>query len=125
VKENDMPEELTQRVFKAVDSFGPGALAELLAEDARFVFGNAKPLVGREAITGGIQGFFSTIRGLRHRLLNDWYAGADTIAETEVTYDRLDGTCVSVPAVSIWHVRDDGLIDDYRVFVDLAPVYEQ
>jgi ketosteroid isomerase-like protein len=124
VKEKDMPKELTQRVFQAVDSFDPGALAELLAQDARFVFGNAEPLVGREAITGGVKAFFSTIRGLRHRLVNDWHAGADTIAETEVTYDRLDGTCVSIPAVSIWHVRDDGLIDDYRVFFDLAPVYD-
>ena len=29
----------------------------------------------------------------------------------------------SIPVVSIWHTRADGLIDDYRVFFDVAPVY--
>ncbi len=27
-------------------------------------------------------------------------------------------------AVSIWTTGDDGLITDYRIFVDLAPLYE-
>jgi hypothetical protein len=118
-----MPNEMTQRVFKTVDSMQPDSIADLLAEDARMVFGNAEPLVGREAITAGVQGFFSTINGLQHRIVKDWHIGADTIAETEVTYRRLDDKNVSVPVVSIWHTRDDGLISDYRVFFDLAPVY--
>jgi ketosteroid isomerase-like protein len=118
-----MSHETTQRVFQTVDSMQPDSIADLLAEDARMVFGNADPLVGREAITAGVQGFFSTIAGLRHRIIKDWRVGADTIAETEVTYRRLDDKEVSVPVVSIWHTRDDGLISDYRVFFDLAPVY--
>ncbi|WP_395110177.1 nuclear transport factor 2 family protein [Actinomadura sp. SCN-SB] len=122
-----MPHELTQHVFQTVDSARPGSIAELFTEDATMVFGNADPLVGREAITAGIQGFFATINGLQHRIINDWHigtdTGADTIAETEVTYHRLDDKYVSVPVVSIWHTRDDGLITDYRVFFDLTPVY--
>jgi uncharacterized protein (TIGR02246 family) len=118
-----MSQDLTQRIFATVDSMEPEAIARLYTEDATVVFGNAEPLVGREAIIAGIQGFFSTINGLRHRIINQWYVGADTVAETEVTYRRLDGKSVSVPVVSIWHAREDGLIDDYRVFFDLAPVY--
>ncbi len=45
------------------------------------------------------------------------------MAELEVTYDRLDGSSTSIPVVSIWHTGPDGLIDDYRVFFDLTPVY--
>ena len=45
------------------------------------------------------------------------------LVEVEVTYRRLDDKSVSVPAASIWHARDDGLIEDYRVFFDLTPVY--
>jgi SnoaL-like protein len=120
---SDMPNELAQRIFQSIDSMRPGLFAERLAEDATFVFGNAEPLVGREAITAGVQEFFSTINGLRHQIINDWYVGADTIAETEVTYRRLDERTVSVRAVSIWRTREDGLITDYRVFVDLAPLY--
>ncbi|HEX4247916.1 MAG TPA: hypothetical protein VH008_08600 [Pseudonocardia sp.] len=40
-----------------------------------------------------------------------------------MTYTRLDGGEVTVPAVSIWRVDDDGLIVDYRVFVDQAPLF--
>jgi hypothetical protein len=39
------------------------------------------------------------------------------------SYRRLGDKSVSVPAASIWHARDDGLIEDYRVFFDLTPVY--
>jgi ketosteroid isomerase-like protein len=118
-----MAEDLTRKLFAAVDTKDEGVFGAFLAEDARLTFGNAEPLVGREAIVAGIGAFFSTIDGLRHRIVNQWCAGADTVAETEVTYERLDGKSVAVPAVSIWRTRADGLIDDYRIFVDLAPVY--
>ena len=62
------------------------------------MFGNADPLVGREAIVSGVQGFFSTTKGLRHRIVNQWFVGAETVAETEVTYHRLDGKSVTIPA---------------------------
>lgn len=118
-----MLEDPTRRLFAVVDTKDPTAFGEFLAEDACLRFGNAEPLVGREAIVAGIGAFFATIDGLRHRVVNQWYAGADTVAETEVTYQRLDGKSVAVPAVSIWRTRADGLIENYRIFVDLAPVY--
>jgi ketosteroid isomerase-like protein len=118
-----MSKDQTRRLFAAVDTKDAGAFGVFLAEDARLTFGNAEPLVGREAIIAGIGAFFSTIDGLRHRVVNQWHAGADTVAETDVTYQRLDGKSVTVPAVSIWRTRTDGLIDDYRIYVDLAPVY--
>lgn len=55
--------------------------------------------------------------------MNEWHIGSDTTAETEVTYLRHDGISVTLPAVSIWRVRDDGLIGEYRVYADLAPIY--
>jgi ketosteroid isomerase-like protein len=118
-----MSEDRTRRLFAAVDTKEAAAFGAFLAEDARLTFGNAEPLFGREAIVAGIGAFFATIDGLRHRIINQWYAGADTVAETDVTYQRLDGKSVTVPAVSIWRTRPDGLIEDYRIFVDLAPVY--
>ena len=118
-----MSHELTQRLVARIDSMDPAALAGFFTEDARVVFGNGEPLVGREAITAGTQAFFSSISGLHHHIVNDWHIEADTVVEAEVTYRRHDGKTVSVPVVSIWHARDDGQIDDYRVFFDLAPVY--
>ena len=34
-----------------------------------------------------------------------------------------DGGTVTVPIVTIYHERDDGKIDDYRVYGDVAPVF--
>lgn len=119
----EMPEQTTQDVFQTIDLMRPEAFAAILAEDARLVFGNAEPLAGRQAIIAGLTEFFSGIKSLRHRIVHDWHVGGDVIAETKVTYRRLDDKEVSVPAVSIWQVRDDGLIGEYRIFVDLAPLF--
>jgi ketosteroid isomerase-like protein len=110
-------------IFQKVDTMDPHALDEVFAEDGTMVFGNGEPLVGREAISAGCGAFLSILQGLRHRILNEWQVDADTIAETEVTYTRLDGKEISIPAVSIWRVRDDGLIASYRVYFDVAPIY--
>ncbi|GAB3880333.1 nuclear transport factor 2 family protein [Microbispora bryophytorum] len=118
-----MSDDAVRRVFRSVDPFDPDEFGRLLAEDATMVFGNAEPLAGREAIVAGLREFYSTIGGLQHRIVRSWQVDADVIAETEVTYRRLDGKDASAVAVSIWRTRDDGLISDYRIFVDLAPVY--
>jgi uncharacterized protein (TIGR02246 family) len=118
-----MTHELTRRVFHAVDTLDSAALAELFADDGSLVFANGEPLAGRDAIRAGIDGFYSTVKGLRHRIANAWYVEDTTIVEARVTYDRLDGDSVTIPVVSIWHRRDDGLIDDYRVYFDVTPLY--
>jgi hypothetical protein len=87
------------------------------------VFGNAEPLVGRDAISAGLAALFTSIAGLCHQILKLWRVGPDTIAETQVTYWRRDGRKVEVPVVSIWRTGTDDLIIDYRVLGDLAPVF--
>ena len=109
-------------IFDLVDSQDIHGLAGLLAEDASMVFGNAEPFVGRDAIVAANNAFFQQIKAVRHHLRNEWTVGDTTIAETEVSYTRFDGKEVTIPAVSIWHLRG-GLIADYRVFYDPAPIF--
>jgi ketosteroid isomerase-like protein len=116
-----MPDAKT--VFGAVDEQDLLRLGGLMAEDVRFVMGNGEPLVGEEAVLAGNAVFFTMVKGLRHALLHEWAVGGVTIAETEVTYLRLDGKEVSVPAVTIWEVDEAGLITDLRVFIDQAPLF--
>jgi hypothetical protein len=118
-----MPTGLTTRIFTAVDARNASEFSAFFAGNGRLVFGNGEPMVGANAIAEGVDQFFTTINGLRHHVLNEWVIGPDTLVELNVTYDRLDGRSVTVPAVSIWHLDDDGLIDDYRIFIDLTPVY--
>lgn len=105
-----------------VDRMDAAGFAAHLAEDARLRFGNAEPVVGRGAIETAIAGFFETIKDLRHKIVNEWDVGDVTILELEVTYTRLDDQQVPVPVVTIYQ-RGADLIEDYRIYLDLAPVF--
>ena len=112
-----------QDVLRMVDEQDLDGMATLFAEDATFVMANHEPLPGRSAILEANAAFFAMVQGVRHEVLRDWAVGPATIVEADVTYVRRDGKEVTVPAVSIWTVGDDGLITDYRVFVDQSPVF--
>ena len=111
----------TTDLFADIDRMDAHAFASHLSEDCRLRFGNAQPVAGRSAIEAAISGFFATIKGLSHHILHQWDVGDNTIIESDVTYARLDERHVTVPVVTIYR-RGDELIDDYRIFIDLAPV---
>lgn len=110
-------------ILTRIDSMDPTESVKLFAENATLTFGNGQPMIGPDAIETGTAAVYTSIAGLHHRILNEWSVDQDTIAETAVTYTRHDGREVTIPAVTIWRVRDDGLITDYRVFIDQEPVY--
>lgn len=116
-------DDLIRRVFSSVDGMDPAAFVEFFTPDGRLTFANDAPLVGRAAMAEGLTAFYGTIRALHHKITNAWTVGPDTIIETAVTYDRHDGRSVTIPVVTIFHTTGGGLIDDYRVFFDLDPVY--
>jgi hypothetical protein len=115
--------EFAREVFRRVDGFNPADFAELFAPDGTLVFGNGDPMTGPAAVEAGVSGFFGTIKGIRHEIVSEWHQQGDTVLELAVTYDRLGDKQVTIPVVTIYHRREDGLIDNYRVFFDLAPVY--
>jgi ketosteroid isomerase-like protein len=112
----------TTELFADIDRMDAKAFASHLAEDCVLRFGNADEVVGRDAIEEAIAGFFTTIKGLSHDIIEQWDVGETTILQFETTYTRLDDRPVTVPAVTIYR-RGGDLIDDYRIYVDLAPVY--
>lgn len=115
--------DFVRDVFRRVDTFDAAQFAELFAPQGRLVFANGDPTYGPAAAEASTGGFFSTIRGISHKLVGEWHQGATSVADVETTYDRVDGKKVTLAAVSIMHRREDGLIDDYRVFFDVAPIY--
>jgi ketosteroid isomerase-like protein len=112
-----------QHVFGIVDTMDLDKLTTLFAEDARVTFGNEPPYQGLSAIRDGVKGFFDTIAGIHHDLVQMWRIGDDTIAHVATTYHRKDGTDVTLPAATIYHADSGGKIDDYRVFLDVTPIY--
>jgi ketosteroid isomerase-like protein len=112
----------TTEVFADVDRMDAKAFASYLAEDCLLRFANADEVVGRDAIEEAIAGFFSTIKGLSHHIVEQWEVDDTTIVQLEATYTRMDDRRVTLPAVTIYR-RGGDLIDEYRIYIDLAPIY--
>ena len=110
-------------MFEDIDRMDAAAWANWLSDDARFRFGNGDETTTRDAARQGLADFYGLIDGVSHRMLDHWENGATTIVRSDVTYIRKDGAAVTVPIVTIYHERDDGKIDDYRVYGDVAPVF--
>jgi len=117
------------RVFETIDEMKADEYASYFAEDASFRFGNAEPIIGRQTIRDAMVIFFSTIKGLRHEVVGiwkgEWERGDVYSVETEVTYTRKDDAVVSnLPATSTMKMEGDR-IQDWRIFADISPVYEE
>src|SRR5688572_9256058 len=121
---------MDQRVvdlFAVIDSMDVPTIAKAFAEDGTFRFGNSEPAVGREQVEQSVSAFFSMIGGLSHEITGvwsgTWDGGEVQSVEAEVTYARKDGTCTPpLPVTSTLRMTGD-LIKDYRIFMDLAPLF--
>ncbi len=115
--------------FRAIDSMDVSTLTKAFAEDGTFRFGNSETAVGRQQVEQSLAAFFSMIEGLSHDITGawsgDWEGGEVKIVEAEVTYTRKDGTSTqALPVTSTIRMDGDG-IKNYRVFMDLAPLFAQ
>jgi ketosteroid isomerase-like protein len=113
--------------FHAIDAMDVPTLVKAFADDGTFRFANNEPAVGRQQVEQAIAGFFSMIGGLSHDLTgvwsDSWVGGEVKIVEAEVTYTRKDGTRTQpLPVVSTLRMQGDQ-IKDYRIFMDIAPVF--
>jgi ketosteroid isomerase-like protein len=112
----------TPAIFADIDAFDLDKFVAHLTEDVTFRFGNAEPAVGRAAVREAVAGFFTTIDGLTHHILNVWDAGDITIAQINVEYVRKDGKHVTVPNADIL-TFDGDLVSNWQIYIDVAPVY--
>ncbi len=116
------PRAHARAVYDDVDRSDAVAFASHITPDGSMTFGNADPMVGRDAITEGIAQFFMLIDGLSHEIVECWAVDRHVICDLMVTYRRKDGRSVTVPAVTIWEMDGD-LVRDYRVYIDQTPVF--
>jgi ketosteroid isomerase-like protein len=112
-------------MFADIDRMDADAWASYLAPDAVMRFGSADAVHGREACRDALASFYELIEGLRHDVVAQWDPGDASIVEAKVTYTRKDARRVTVPVVTIYRTDDADLIADYRVYIDLAPVFAE
>jgi hypothetical protein len=93
-----------------------------LTPDVEVVVGNNPAMVGRQAVKDGIGGFFSSIQGLKHHVVNVVEGQGLTFLEAKVDYRRKDGRLVNVPVVTVLE-RNGALVCSLRIYFDVAPVY--
>lgn len=111
-----------ETLFEDIDSMDPDRYSRHLSDDVVMRFGNSEPIVGRVAARDAWAAFCADLHGVSHDLVERWEAGTATIVEALVTYTRADDSTVTVPAVTIYRASVE-LIDDYRIFIDLAPLF--
>ena len=109
-------------IFADIDAFDPDKFVAHLTPDATFRFASADPVTGRAAVKEAVAGFFSSIDGLTHHILNVYESGETAIAQIDVEYLRKDGKSVTVPNADIL-VFDGDLVSDWQIYIDVTPVY--
>ncbi len=110
------------QLFQAIDRMDSRSFAQFLTEDAIFQFGNAKPVIGRQNVRDAVGGFFSSIKGIGHKLLGRWQVDDVVFIQGEVTYTRKDDKSVTVPFLNLFKMKGP-LVSQYVIYVDVSPLY--
>ena len=128
MKEEDMPDtphtrrDVVRTLIRAVDDADHNAIAALTANDVHFRFGNAAPTDTQSELLAAAQSFRDAIADLRHTILDLWEVGDGmVVALMDVHYRRLDGRELNLPCCNVFGVHD-GVVNDYRIYMDVNPV---
>ncbi len=110
------------RLFQSIDNREVDAFLAFLSADVLFRFGNAQPVKGKEGVRTAVNGFFGSIKALRHEVLDAWQQEDAVICHGIVTYTRHDSSTLRVPFANIFKI-DAGLIKEYLIYVDISDLY--
>jgi ketosteroid isomerase-like protein len=110
------------QLFQAIDRMDSDGLALFLANDATFQFGNAQPVKGKQNVRDAVAAFFSSIKGISHRLLGTWQVDDVVFVQGEATYTRKDDKIVRVPFFNLFKMNGP-LVSQYVIYVDTSPLY--
>jgi len=114
--------DLVRTLIRAVDAADQNTIATLTAADVHFRFGNADPTDTQSELLAAAQSFRNAITDLHHTVLDLWEVGDGmVVALMDVYYRRLDGRELTLPCCNIFRVHN-GLVDDYRIYMDVNPV---
>ena len=109
-------------VFATFDARDVSTLAGFMTDDVELRLGNADTIRGKTAFADAVNAFLGSIGGVRHEILNVFTDRDAAIVEFDVHYTRHDGDVVTLPCCNVFRQRD-GLIAEYRSYIDAAPVY--
>jgi len=115
-------EHTLRAIFSAIDAFDVDSFLGFLAPEAKFTLGNLPPACGAAEIRQAFTGFASSLTHLQHEIVDIWITKDAWIVEQRVTYGDPWHRLHILPCTNVMRHRD-GLITDYRVFVDVSPLF--
>jgi ketosteroid isomerase-like protein len=121
MKTRGVSEQLTV-VFAAFDASDVAALATFVTEDVQLRLGNLPESRGRSAFVDAVKAFHGSVARVHHEILSVYSDGDVAVVEFDVHYTRLDERSVTLPCCNVFRLRD-GLIAEYRSYMDATPVY--
>jgi len=110
------------RVFTSVDAMDVEAFLNFFEDDGQFRFGNAPAVTGKEAIGRTVDGFFKSIGGLQHEILETWFEAEAVISRGDATYTRTEGSEIKLPFVTVWKLGGER-IREYLIYMDINPLF--
>jgi ketosteroid isomerase-like protein len=119
----DVSDQL-HRLFATFDARDVSTLAEFMTDDVQLRLGNSEPIQGRATFIDAVNAFLGSVAGVRHEILNVFTDGDVAIVEFDVHYTRHDNNVVTLPCCNVFRLRD-GLIAEYRSYIDATPVYAE
>ena len=114
--------DLARDAAAALDSGDVPRLTAMVTDDVRLRFASQEPLSGKEAFVAALEASLASVAGYTHEIHEAWDVGDTVILEMTVHYRRHDGTSISLPCCNIFRYTG-GQIADYRIYMDIAPVY--
>ncbi|MBI2794162.1 MAG: nuclear transport factor 2 family protein [Ignavibacteria bacterium] len=114
--------ETMNQLFTAIDTMNAEEFASHLTDDVEFRFGNAPSVFGKSATQMAVEGFFGSIKGLRHEVAAVDQADETIYSYGFVTYTRHEGSTLRVPFCNVFGMKGN-LIKDYLIFADLSELY--
>jgi ketosteroid isomerase-like protein len=109
-------------LYAKVDAKDAAGFAAAFTEDGVFKYGNWPEVQGRAAIEAMVADFFAGIQGLRHVIKGKYRDGDTRFLEFECTYTRLDGSQITLPAITRFFM-DGELAQHAQVFMDVNPLF--
>jgi ketosteroid isomerase-like protein len=111
-----------EEFYGAMEAKDIDTVCGMCTEDTRVQFANHEPVTGRDAVREVMLHFWGTIGRMHHRFTHVLESGDHAALEADVTYTRLDGSSVVIKSGTVIR-RQEGLIADQRIYVDLAPLF--
>jgi len=109
-------------MYTAIDAKDSIGMCNFLTEDATFRFANLPGVVGKPNILAFLDGFFQSIKAIRHTEKEYWNSDNVWFLTGNVNYTRLNESTLKVPFGVLLKMKAD-LIHEFLIFVDNSELY--